>query len=212
MKKLLIASALLIQSSITFAQNDSIPREIQFPLTEEDTETVFCYFNDEWIPGASVEMVPADSISKIDIKDDQYGNRAVFITLPPETFSQLKAKVHEDNKRLWREYPYPVCEFPGGNGKLKEWLDANIIIPEGYEGSERVVVSVKVQPDGTITDPNIIKPSKNNAANAEALRLVNSLPKFRVKYFTPKKVPLRIMLPIRFKSPGTIYIRGSKTK
>ena len=23
----------------------------------------------------------------------------------------------------------PQCEFPGGNGKLKEWLDENIRIP-----------------------------------------------------------------------------------
>ncbi len=31
----------------------------------------------------------------------------------------------------------PQCEFPGGNGKLKEWLDENIRIPEGYKGNEK---------------------------------------------------------------------------
>lgn len=59
-----------------------------------------------------------------------------------------------------------------------------------------------ILPDGTVTDAKIIKPSTNEDANAEALRLVNSLPKFRIKYFTPRKAPLRYLLPITFTSPA----------
>ena len=49
MKKLILVSSIIIQSCIAFAQNycenDTIVREIQFPLTEQDTETIFFYFN-----------------------------------------------------------------------------------------------------------------------------------------------------------------------
>ncbi|WP_290395391.1 hypothetical protein, partial [Duncaniella muris] len=63
------------------------------------------------------------------------GNQAVFVTLPSETLSQLKTKADEIRKHLFENYD-PICEFPGGNGLLKEWLSANNRIPEGYKGHE----------------------------------------------------------------------------
>lgn len=210
MKNLLLAALFLFQASVLCSQhccvNDSVIREIQFPLTENDTETVFYYFNEEWIGGAMPDMIEPDSILKIEIKNDEYDNRAVFITVSPETISQLKSKVDETYKNLFVNYD-PQCEFPGGNGKLKEWIEANIRVPEGYKGSERVIVQFKVQPDGSVTDSKIFRPSKNEAANAEALRLVNALPKFRVRYFTPKKAPLSYVMSIAFKESGLIYIK-----
>ena len=215
MKKIIIPLLILIQACVVSAQyrcmNDSSFREIRFPLTESDTETVFYYFNDEWIAGAVPEMIDTDSILKIEIKNDKYGNRAVFITVSPDTMAQLKSDVHEATKDLW-VHNDPVCEFPGGKGKLKEWLDDNIQIPDGYKGSEKVVVNFYVQPDGTVTDPKVVRPSKNEAANAEALRLVNALPKFRVKFFTPKKHRIGFNLPITFREPGAIYIRGNEAE
>lgn len=215
MKILLVLSLFIIQTCFVFAQNccksDSTFKEIQFPLTEQDTKTAFYYFNDEWIAEATPEMVDADSILKMEVKNDEYGNRAVFITISSEDLVKLKANVKEATKDLWVNYD-PICEFPGGNGKLKEWLEANIQIPEGYKGSERVVVNFYVQPDGTATDPKVVRPSKNEAANAEALRLVNTLPNFRVKFFTPKKHRIGVCLPIVFKEPGAIFIRGNESE
>lgn len=206
MKKLLLVSSIIIQSCVVFGQNccynDSTIREIQFPLTEQDTATVFYYFNNEWFDADALKMVKTESILKAEVKDDEYGNKAVFFTVSPETLAELD----KEYRKVLRNFD-PRCEFPGGNGKLKEWLDANIRIPEGYKGREKVAVSFRVQPDGTITDPKIMRPSKNEAANAEALRLVNALPKFRVKYFTPKKAPLSYMMAITFKEPGLILIR-----
>ena len=60
----------------------------------------------------------------------------------------------------------------------------------------------------SITDAKIFRPSKYDAANAEALRLVNTMPKFLVKFFTPKRASLHYNLPITFIEPGKIYIRG----
>ncbi len=185
--------------------SNSTVREIQFPLTEQDTETVFYYFNNEWIAGACLDMVSADSIQKMEVKNDEYGNRAVFLTVSPETVAKVKA----EQKKLFINLD-PRCEFPGGNGKLKEWIDANLQVPEGYKGSERVIVDFTIHPDGSISNAKIMRPSKNEAANQEALRLVNALPNFRVKYFTPRKSDLRYCIPITFREPGAIFIRGAK--
>lgn len=96
MKKLFLSALIIGQSCIAFAQNycenDTIAREIQFPLTERDCETVFYYFNNEWIPGAGLDMVPRDSIQAAEIKNDEYGNRAVFFTVSSETQDRIKAE------------------------------------------------------------------------------------------------------------------------
>lgn len=190
------------------APADSIVyREMEFPMTERDTETPFVYFNDEWIAGADMSSLSPDSISEIKIKDDIYGNRAIFIYVSPSTLAELKAKVRENYGKIFVDHD-PRCEFPGGNGLFMEWLKENLRLPEGFKGSERVVVKVLVQPDGTVTGPELLKPSKNPDVNAEALRLVASLPKFRVKYYTPRRVPLGLIIPITFRDPSTIYIRG----
>ena len=211
MKKIFLITSIIIQSCIAFAQNycvnDTIVREIQFPLTLQDTKSEFFYFNNEWIRGASPDMVPADSIQKAEVKNDDYGNRSLFLTVSPETLAQIKA----DARKIW-VCDDPRCEFPGGNGKLKEWINENIRIPEGFKGSERVFVKFTVHPDGSISDPSIFRrPSKNEAVNQEAIRLVNALPKFRVKYYTPQKKNIHLFIPITFKEPGVIFIRGDES-
>lgn len=209
MKKLFFVSLIIIQSCVVLAQNccvnDSTIREIQFPLTEHDTETVFVYLNNEWVALPYLDMVPADSIQKMEVKNDEYDNRAIFLTVSPETVAAVKGEM----KKLFINFD-PRCEFPGGNGKLKEWIDANIRVPDGYKGCERVMVRFTVLPDGSIRNPQIIKPSKNESANEEALRLVNELPNFRVKYFTPRKSNINLCLPITFREPGVLLIRGDE--
>ncbi|MDE7381673.1 MAG: TonB C-terminal domain-containing protein [Muribaculaceae bacterium] len=207
MKNLFLVLLILIQACIVFAQNccetESTIVEIRYPLTEQDTKTVFFYFNNEWIRGASPDMVPTDSIQKMEVKNDEYGNRSVFLTVSPEILAQIKA----DTRNICYGNDF-YCEFPGGNGKLKEWIDENIRIPEGFKGSERVFVKFTVLPDGTISDPSIFRrPSKNEAVNQEALRLVNALPNFRIQYFIPQKKNIQLILPITFKEPGAIFIR-----
>lgn len=211
MKKIFLISLIIAQACIAFAQdycvNGTIVREIQFPLTLQDTKSEFFYFNNEWIPLAYGNEIQADSIQSAEIKNDEYGNRAVFFTVSPRYLEYIKA---ENRKYLINLDPR--CEFPGGNEKLKGWLDENIRIPEGFKGSERVFVKFTVHPDGSISDPTIFRrPSKNEAVNQEALRLVNALPKFRVKYYTPQKKNFQLFLPITFKEPGVIFIRGEES-
>ena len=212
MKKLFLISLTIVQACIAFAQNccenDTIVREIQFPLTLND-KTEFFYFNNEWIRGASLDMVSADSLQKVEVKNDEYGNRSLFLTVSPEILAQIK----EDARKIY-VCDDARCEFPGGNGKLKEWLNENIRIPEGFKGSETVYVKFTVHPDGSISDPSIFRrPSKNEAVNQEALRLVNALPNFRVKYYIPHlKKKFSFLLPITFKEPGVIFIRGTESK
>lgn len=212
MKELIIASLLAVSSCVALAQDmstrDSLVIEPKFPLTELDTKSgVFCYYNDEWFAIPACTNVEQDSIQAAQVKNDQYGNRAVFFTVSPTYLAHLKAEASKVFINL-----DPRCEFPGGDGKLKEWIQDNLRIPKGYKGRERVVVNFKVHPDGSISSPRIIRPSKNKAANEEALRLVNALPKFRVMYCAPYQTnkDFSYYMPIVFTEPGLIFIRGNE--
>lgn len=212
MKKIIIASLLAVNSCVALAQDmstrDSLVIEPKFPLTELDTKSgVFCYYNDEWFAIPASTNVEQDSIQAAQVKNDQYGNRAVFFTVSPTYLAHLKAEASKVFINL-----DPLCEFPGGDGKLKEWIQDNLRIPKGYKGRERVVVNFKVHPDGSISSPRIIRPSKNKAANEEALRLVNALPKFRVMYCVPYQTnkDFSYYMPIVFTEPGLIFIRGNE--
>ena len=105
MKKLFLISLIIVHSCIAFAQNccmnDTIVREIQFPLTEQDTEPVFYYFNNEWIPLAYENEIQADSIQSAKIKNDYLSNSPFIPTAQSATrrFFGALAKTRLSTKR-----------------------------------------------------------------------------------------------------------------
>lgn len=206
MKRITLFLSGIFFAMVIFAQqselDETIYRRFQFPLTDSDTRSTFFYFNGEWFPGANLEEVKPDQIKSVEIKEDEYGNRAIFLTVSQEIIEQIRSGV--DDKLINLD---PICEFPGGNGRMMEWISENMKIPQTLDGRVCVVTAIKILPDGTVSDAKILRPSNNEEANHEALRLVNSLPKFRVKYQTPYKEPLYYSLPITFSVPGSIIIR-----
>ena len=92
-------------------------------------------------------------------------------------------------------------QFPGGIDKMMEYLAVNLRYPKeaeekGLQG--RVIANFVIEPDGSITNAKVVKPL-DPALDAEALRLVNGMPKW-----TPGKqdgVPMRVKytIPITFR-------------
>ncbi len=89
-------------------------------------------------------------------------------------------------------------EFPGGMEALYKYLEENIIYPADA-GCEKGVVYVQfiVERDGTITDAHVLK-DRCGGCGEEALRVVNSMPKWIPGYQRGKPVRVRYNLPIRF--------------
>ena len=88
-------------------------------------------------------------------------------------------------------------QFPGGVGKMMEYLAVNLHYPKEAEAKGlqgRVIANFVIEPDGSITNAKVVKPL-DPALDAEALRLVNGMPKWtpgkqdgvsmRVKYTIP---------------------------
>ena len=88
-------------------------------------------------------------------------------------------------------------QFPGGPSALFEFLSKNIQYPKEAEDANlqgRVIVSFVVEKDGSVSNAKVVRPI-DPLLDAEALRVVNSMPKwipgkqngeaFRVKYTIP---------------------------
>ncbi len=92
-------------------------------------------------------------------------------------------------------------EYPGGMGELMKFIQRNIRYPkeaqdQGKQG--RVIVVFVVEKDGSITDAEVLKPV-DPLLDAEALRIVNMMPKWTPGKQRGKEVRVRFTIPVTFR-------------
>ena len=92
-------------------------------------------------------------------------------------------------------------EFPGGMAECMKWLGANINYPEtaqknGVQG--RVIVQFVVNTDGSIIEPQVAR-GIDPELDAEALRLINAMPKWKPGKQQGKAVRVKYTLPIAYR-------------
>lgn len=92
-------------------------------------------------------------------------------------------------------------EFPGGVEALMKFLSENVRYPEaahkiGAQG--RVLVSFIVEPDGGISNAHVLK-KVNDDLDAEAVRVIGSMPKWTPGMQSGKAVRVKYTVPITFR-------------
>ena len=90
-------------------------------------------------------------------------------------------------------------EFNGGMGALMQYLSHNIRYPEEKDIQGRVIVSFVVGKDGSISNAQVVK-SVHPSFDAEALRIINNMPKWIPGTQNGKPVNVKYVVPINFKS------------
>ena len=95
-------------------------------------------------------------------------------------------------------------EFPGGQQEMTKYLQSNLKYPEaakaaGAEG--KAFVQFVVKADGSISDVQIMRSTGNESLDAEALRVVKAMPKWRPAMNKGKAVNVKFVLPIVYKLP-----------
>lgn len=92
-------------------------------------------------------------------------------------------------------------EFPGGTAGLLEYLRANIRYPAGCRENNiqgRVLISFVVEKDGSIVEPEVVK-SVDEELDAEALRVVRNMPKWKPGTQRGKPVRVKYTVPVNFR-------------
>ena len=92
-------------------------------------------------------------------------------------------------------------EFPGGAAKMMEYIQKNIKYPMMARESDiqgRVFVNFVVEPNGTITNVTVMR-GIGGGCDEEALRVVNSMPKWKPGKQRGKPVRVKYTLPVNFR-------------
>ena len=100
---------------------------------------------------------------------------------------------------------FDVCEhlpdFPGGINGLMTYLQQNVKYPESAEKKKeegRVVVQFVIKKDGSLTDVKVVR-NVSSALDAEALRVVKAMPKWKPGMHKGKPVQVKYDLPVSFR-------------
>ena len=118
--------------------------------------------------------------------------------------------LHKESESVDPEKVYDVVEqmpeFPGGPAALYETLAKSIQYPEearikGAQG--RAIVTFVVEKDGSISNPRVVK-SVDPSLDAEALRVINSMPKWNPGKQNGEPVRVKYTVPVTFKLDATV--------
>ena len=119
-----------------------------------------------------------------------------------------KVVVEEPKQEVKQEVAQKVWEvveqqpsFPGGPSALMQWLSSNIHYPpvaeeNGIQG--RVVVSFIVEPDGSISNVQVVR-GVDPSLDKEAVRVCKAMPKWQPGKQNGQAVRVKYNLPVTFK-------------
>ena len=118
-------------------------------------------------------------------------------------FDLVKESTNEENKIY--DVVEQMPQYPGGKDKLMQYLAMSIRYPKeaemaGMQG--RVIGSFIVEKDGSLTGARIEK-SVDKSLDAEALRIINEMPKWTPGMQNGEPVRVKYLVPITFRISGT---------
>lgn len=94
-------------------------------------------------------------------------------------------------------------EYPGGILAMQLYLQTNIKYPQAANGAEgRILIQFVIDTDGSVTDAMVVK-SVNPHLDAEALRVINAMPKWKPGTQKGKAVRVKYTIPINFRHGTT---------
>lgn len=118
------------------------------------------------------------------------------------TANAQKTVVSQNNQKVY-EHPAEVMpEYPGGMSAMVEFLSKNVKYPKDAAKQKvegRVLVWFVVETDGSLTDVKVAK-KVFPSLDAEAVRVVKTMPKWTPGKHNDQPVRVRFALPIVFKA------------
>lgn len=150
---------------------------------------------------AEVLTVVEDDVKLDDVEivssEDDAASAQVEAYTPPAVVEMKKRNLHSRSLLLIETMP----EFPGGQGALLQYLAKSIKYPviaqeNGIQG--RVSCSFVVNKDGSIVDAEVIR-GVDPSLDKEALRVINSMPKWSPGKQRGKPVRVKYTVPVTFR-------------
>ena len=153
---------------------------------------------------------------RIEVMYVGYANGTVVVSDPQVKFD-IRLQKDDSDVSSTNDNPLDVVEempqFPGGAAALMQYLSKNIRYPEeAYKNNiqGRVIVNFIVETDGSITEAKVWR-SIHPLLDAEALRVINAMPKWNPGIQGGKPVRVKYTVPVTFKLQGN-DVKASEEK
>jgi len=139
---------------------------------------------------------PQRKIDQLRIKDTTAAPKtdALFPEKPNEKLLLTDTRQEEYSTGVYVEQ---MPEFPGGMQALQRFISNNLQQPPDAKCKGKVYISFIVKEDGAFSDIKVIK-GLSQVCDGEAVRLVNSMPKWKPGRQSGRNIAVRYSFPIRF--------------
>jgi protein TonB len=185
--------------------------EIKMENLEQPTETVApppppppppseVVQQQKYIPPEVVDSIKPEEMVQLMTMDE------AEVVVQNEEVVEIVEEVQEEvqEEEVAEPEPFVVVEempmFPGGDTELLKYIGENTVYPEVAKENNiqgRVIVRFCVTSTGGVSQVSILK-GVDPELDAEAIRVVNTLPKFKPGKQGGKPVPVWYMVPITF--------------
>jgi len=142
-------------------------------------------------PEEAMQLMTADQ-AQLEVQDEG------VIEVVEQATEEVQEEAAEDE-------PFYVVEempmFPGGDAEIQKYIGDNVVYPEVAKENNiqgRVIVKFCVTPTGGVDQVSILK-GVDTELDAEVVRVVKTLPKFKPGKQGGKPVPVWYTIPIYFK-------------
>ena len=150
--------------------------------------------------GQDIKVVEQGDIVTMEGEVDQDLTPDIRDTKSVEMPNAMVVDAKEDAFDVVEEMP----EFPGGPKALMDYLMENVKYPKTAFDADiqgRVIAQFVVDKEGTVRDAHVVK-SVDPALDAEALRVINAMPKWKPGRQNGKVVNVKYTIPVNFQLQG----------
>ena len=142
--------------------------------------------------------VVEDDVEVEEIQIQTEDDKDVEVVIAPP----VEAPVEEEEEEVIFVVVESMPEFPGGAQAMMKYVAENIKYPviaqeNGIQG--RVICQFVVNKDGSIVDVVVVRSSGEPSLDKEALRVINSMPKWKPGKQRGKPVRVKYTVPVNFR-------------
>ena len=153
-------------------------------------------------PPAPVEVevlnVVEDDVEVEEIQINTEDDKDVEVVIAPP----VEPKEEDEEEEVIFVVVESMPEFPGGQQAMMKYIGENIKYPviaqeNGIQG--RVICQFVIEKDGRVTDIQVVRSSGEPSLDKEAVRVINSMPKWKPGKQRGKPVRVKYTIPVNFR-------------
>ena len=210
-KLIYVLMGLVFVLSLVYAALEWTEREV---TKYEVTDTEFLFEEEVEIQQTSQETPPpppppaVQEVEVLNVVEDNVETESIEVNTEDDKETEVviaapvEAPVEEEEEEVVFVVVESMPEFPGGQQALFKYLSENVKYPviaqeNGIQG--KVICQFTVNKDGSIVDIQVVRSAGDKSLDKEAVRVIQSMPKWKPGKQRGKPVRVKYTVPVNFK-------------